>query len=40
MKIHLIASLLLPLPALAQGYVEAIKTTQLTGLENTTPTSS
>jgi TolB protein len=37
MKIHLLATLLLPLPALAQGYVEAIKTTQLTGLENTYP---
>lgn len=40
MKTSLMVTLLLPLPALAQGYVEAIKTTQLTGLENTTPTSS
>ena len=40
MRIHLLATLLLPLPALAQGYVETIKTTQLTGLENTTLTSS
>jgi len=37
MKIPAIAALLLPIPVLAQGYVEALKTTQLTGLENTYP---
>lgn len=37
MKSALIGCLLAPVVASADGYVEALKTTQLTGLENTYP---
>lgn len=37
MKILPLAALLLPVPAVAANFVEAVKTTQLTGLENTYP---
>lgn len=37
MKILSLTAFLMPLPALAANYVEAVKTTQLTGLENTYP---
>ena len=37
MKILLVASLLVPLSAAAEGYVEAVGAAQITGLENTYP---